>query len=521
MPEPVTQNNTVSSPQHQQQFVGPQQFNAKNYTSKKFGVGIASGTIAGGSAGGWIGAGIGAAAGLASDLLGLHANKKRQKEMQDFNRQEAAAAYNRQNALAARQEQYNSVQNQVRQLREAGLNPALAYGSLGTAQAAQGAAPQASANAANSYDYAGLRSIGTYGTDAALAAAQIGNLNQNTASQFEDTFAKQASNTVAYSRAQLDILKQLQEIEKLKASTNLDDAQRQNLDNTYNMMLNYYKKLGEKLDSDISSSNIQNKLVEAQTVTEQQKPANVRADTRLKGEQAKTEQTQQNLNGSAARLNDARSDTEVTQQGLNRELASSEQVKRELMTSEKELNGIKTSDLRLKYKIDKEQYDVISNWCKEHGLSGYEKTILCCVGEFAASAGSQTPKTILSWLDAGNWLQYLSTKNWLESIHRSNEQGGVTINNNTVNNTNTNSDNNQRPDAVRPHPNQSSYEKHINQIYQKMNDSQAQLYKYFMNSTYPKLNDKQKYDFRSDVYQVNSPDDVIRICQKYSQLIDN
>lgn len=88
-------------------------------------------------------------------------DRRYEKSVRD-NRRNADVAFRRQQALQKEAEDYNSYQNKVRMLRQAGLNPALAYGDLSSsvsAGSADQAAPGSPIPAQASADFSGMQQI--------------------------------------------------------------------------------------------------------------------------------------------------------------------------------------------------------------------------------------------------------------------------------------------------------------------------------------------------------------------------
>lgn len=100
-------------------------------------------------------------------------NMKQQWQMmlanQNFNRQEAMAARNWQEKMVASYRQYNDPSEQMRRFEEAGLNPALMYGSIQDTNTSPSGNPQASSN--GSYSPVGMP-LNNFG-DTAMQMAQI------------------------------------------------------------------------------------------------------------------------------------------------------------------------------------------------------------------------------------------------------------------------------------------------------------------------------------------------------------
>ena len=73
---------------------------------------------------------FGTALGFVTDIMDMHYQNYFREDANKENRRAADGAYARQKDFMSEQERYNSVQNEVAMLKQAGLNPALAYGSL-------------------------------------------------------------------------------------------------------------------------------------------------------------------------------------------------------------------------------------------------------------------------------------------------------------------------------------------------------------------------------------------------------
>ena len=109
---------------------------------------------------------------IGSSLLGYNINSHSQNKQNDYNLQ--LYQMQRADALADREhlEQYNSPKNQMRLLKEAGLNPMLAYGQLGNFQSVL----------PNKTSAEGAASYAPYRLDFAnaLPIAQVENINADT-----------------------------------------------------------------------------------------------------------------------------------------------------------------------------------------------------------------------------------------------------------------------------------------------------------------------------------------------------
>lgn len=88
---------------------------------------------------------------------------------QNFNRQEAMSARNWQEKMIAQYRQYNSPSEQMKRFEEAGLNPALMYGSIQDTNTTPSGSPQASSN--DSYSPVSMP-LSNY-SDTAMQMAQI------------------------------------------------------------------------------------------------------------------------------------------------------------------------------------------------------------------------------------------------------------------------------------------------------------------------------------------------------------
>ena len=142
------------------------------------------------------GSGLSSVGGFASSLIGgiggaitARKNRKLARELaqkqQDFQAAEAEKAYQRDIAMWERQNAYNAPSAQMQRLIDAGLNPNLAYQSLGssTAQSAPSYNPPsavAPSDAAFSDPYESISQMGTNLSNTSVASAQVAQLRANT-----------------------------------------------------------------------------------------------------------------------------------------------------------------------------------------------------------------------------------------------------------------------------------------------------------------------------------------------------
>ena len=195
------------------------------------------------------------------------------------------------------QNDYNKPINQMQRLKEAGINPHLAYSQGGIQN--QSAAPVAQNHAAPQYNF-DIQQV----LQAKLLDAQIKNMNADTEQKKATT--EQTQVTTSISKKELDNYDERfrADIEQTKSQTNINlatyDEKRQNIINLISQneelqqkieLLKSQKKLtDEDINRVIQLTAVlqaQVELVREQTKTEQVKRSNIEADTRNKNEQTK------------------------------------------------------------------------------------------------------------------------------------------------------------------------------------------------------------------------------------------
>lgn len=145
----------------------------------------------------WIPAAIGAAASLIGGAFGNRSRKKEAKRQRNWNED----MWERQNA-------YNTPANQMKRLKDAGLNPALMYGqgNVGNAEKVQG------------YDQPYVENIGAQVAQSAAAGAQLSLVNAQRKNIEADT-ANKEQNTILQKEQATNLIASTLNIEAQRAKT--------------------------------------------------------------------------------------------------------------------------------------------------------------------------------------------------------------------------------------------------------------------------------------------------------------
>ncbi len=134
---------------------------------------------------------IASAIGTGAGFLGSRKNAKRQSQQNQDDRKHERGMYDLQRQHAkddfAKQNSYNSPQEQMNRLRQAGLNPNLVYGkgAANTADAVRSTSSSASSKQAPQVDYSKLGSSAADAFTAAQTNAQTRNINASTDNLYE------------------------------------------------------------------------------------------------------------------------------------------------------------------------------------------------------------------------------------------------------------------------------------------------------------------------------------------------
>lgn len=309
-------------------------------------------------------------------------NSREAAKARQFSAQQASAAqaFNRGEARWAAN--WNSPEHQLQQFKAAGLSPGLMMGQMSpaTAQAASGS-PGSTAQAASA-----AASSSSFGkaVDSAIQARAV----ESTAALQKTEAAK---NTVDALAVEIDNLslhqRNLAELDKALSSGQLDrenaervrllrDQEYEQLVATVQNLQAHSHKLGveSKFIEDVQTPNYNadTNLKNAQTITEKERPAQIRQDT----------------------------ETSRTESGLNIE---------------------RTNQIYYANREYSKFWDYIENYLEKHD---YDKNLTPIAIKFLSAAfpevAQKGSQVIESWLDGGNWIEFFSR--WLASknIGRSN-----------------------------------------------------------------------------------------------------
>ena len=303
-------------------------------------------------------------------------DSKRYRQAVRDNRANADVAYQRQRALMDKAEQYNSYQNKVSMLRQAGLNPALAFGDL-SASVGAGSADQAapvSPMSANAPDASIITKL-----PEALSVA-------------EDIKQKQITNKYLDFKTSQEIFKMIAETNKMLADTSLTEEQRNNLLAFRDEQLNLLRAQ-TKSNTAAAEQSAATAAYTSGTLTDVGK-----SQVTLNEEKAKTEPvTRSNI---AANTSYTKA-KQVTEEEYTRpEIVS----RTDLNKYSKSLTSEQIEALDRENSLSRTQKNMIDQWCEEHGYDpGVAKMIYQVFDESKVAVDK-----LSSWLDAGNWLPFVS-----------------------------------------------------------------------------------------------------------------
>lgn len=379
MPDPI--DNTG----HQQRVV-----NTSDNTGHQqhVGQGAAAGAAAGGAFAGVPGAVVGGAFGLATDLIGYYHNKKEAKRQQEEARKNAATQYAYQRSLMAEAERYNSVQNKVSQLRQAGLSPALAFGQVGTSSVPPGSA--AAPETAPRVDFPGQK----LGQD--FNAISQGLLSAQTSqSVAQDVVTKQIDNRYRDIRNISELQKINAEITKDLADASLSDEQRTNLQALRDANIKLMLAQAESNLASAGKFTAEKEYIEG--VGSDLAVANAGAADAAAGlSRAKTK-----TEGTVQELNKAKTKTEETVQALNEEKVNTELSIQDLNYAARNLKNVDTERLSLDLKLKRSEVRSLERFVKQHDLpEGSVQALMFAFDEFAKGSG----KGLSEFLSGTNWI---------------------------------------------------------------------------------------------------------------------
>lgn len=354
---------------------------------RKIAANTAVGAASGGAAAGPAGAAVGGAFGLVNSFFENGAQKAADKRSRKWQDEQATKQFNRQKYFDSLEKRWNSEQSQVQRFKDAGLNPNLMYGDLSASTASTPQVPLPSTpNGVTrdfSVDSSALQGAQT-GIDSVLKAAQTDNLNQNTAKTFQDTISADIENRYKETGIVQTLMEQIERINKLRADIEKTGADTKTVDALRDSLV-------EQLSAEIAL-NKQRVEESKQNVEKSQQD--------VKESKSRVDVNKQNIKESNQRIDESK-------QNIN-ESKSRER----LNNSNRVFKDVETKDLVRKYSIDMNQYRMIHDFVKKHDLpAGSEKSIIDALNRFAESTGTTIPKVtgevIESWLDGGNWLNYL------------------------------------------------------------------------------------------------------------------
>lgn len=355
------------------------------------------------------GGAYGAIAGFVNSALENHAQMAADRRSRRFQAEQAEKQFNRQRYFDNLEKRWNSEQAQVQRFKDAGLNPNLMYGDLSSSTASTPSVPMASTpNGVTrdfSIDSSSLQGAAT-GIDEILKAANVDNLNQNTANQFQDTVGKDIENRYKETGIIQTLTEQIERINKLRvdiektgADTKTVDALRDNLVEQLNQEIELLKQK--------QNDSIQNRKESEQRITESKQNVT---------------KSKQDVKESKQRVTESNQRIEESKQNIN-ESKSRESLNKAV----EKLRDVETKDLLLKYHVDNDQYSMINDYVHKHNLPpGSEKVIIQALENFAQSLGKKVPEVTLdvvgSWLNADTWLNYMAQEHRTEAIKQGNNE---------------------------------------------------------------------------------------------------
>lgn len=454
-----------------------------------------------------------AAGGIASGIIGTigniwstqmknDADDRRYAQAVRDNRQNARDAFARQQALQKESERYNSVQNKVSMLRQAGLNPALAYGDLGSSAVGVGSADQAapaSPAPAAAADMSGLATIP---------------MNMST---MMDVQQKGITNKYLDTKNTQEIFKMIAETQKLLADTTLTEEQRQNLIDFRSDQLKLLKaqtaaQTGAAHQSEAQSEYITGAQTDLAQANANQAQANADytkgAKTDLTNEQVKSNKTLQDLNKANASYTRAK---QYTEENYNRDEIVS---RTELNNTAKTLKREEIEKLDRENSLSRTQKNMIDSWVAKHGYDpGVAKLIY---GAFDAAPDGAI-KSLESWLDAGNWLPFVS--NMVRNFTWKNVQTGKQQSDDTPpSSSSETAPSDQKPDVVQTVPSWQNFNKEMSNKVSKLPPEHQRAYQETHVYVIHYLNNNQLYQYRKDLYYAQTNEEFWNMYQKWYKI---
>lgn len=365
----------------------------------------ASGAAAGSVWAGVPGAVVGGLFGVGNSIAENRAQKNADKRSRKFQDEQAQKQFDRQRYFDNLEKRWNSEQAQLQRMRDAGLNPNLVYGQLSDSTASTPSVPLGSVpnGVTRDFDVASSALQGSQiGVDSILKAAQVDNLNQNTANQFQDTQGKEIENRFKEAGIIQTLTEQLERINKIRADILKTDADTKTVDALRDSLV-------EQLASEISLNK--QRVDESKQNVEKSKQDVSESKSRV-------DVNKQNITESKQRVDESKQRIDESKQNIN-ESKSRER----LNNSNRIFKDVETKDLVRKYSLNIDQYRMIHDFVKKHDLpEGSEKSIIDALNSFAEATGKTIPEVtgniLEDWLSASTWLNYLAQEHRTDAIEK-------------------------------------------------------------------------------------------------------
>lgn len=352
---------------------------------------------------------VGAAAGFMNSAIENNQQMAADRRARAFQDEQASKQFHRQRYFDDLEKRWNSEQAQLSRMKMAGLNPNLVYGEMSASTVSTPNSPLASTPNGSVRDFdiqQGAAAGSAVGIDTLYKKAVIDNTNQNTANQLEDTIGKDIENRYKQTGILQTLMEQIERINKIRADAEKSGAETKTIDAIRDSLLEQYS-------SEIAL-NKQKVDESKQSVSESQSRVSVN-EQNIKESQSRVKVNEQQVRESVERIKKINSEIDVndTVIRLNNALTN--------------LRDIETKDLLLKYHLDNDQYQLINKYVHDNDLpAGSEKVIIQALENFAQSTGKSIPematKVIGSWLDAGNWLNFIAQQRRSDVIEQGNNE---------------------------------------------------------------------------------------------------